>query len=246
MKSTVRDAAVGLAVVAVLWELVARVAAWDFVPPPSRVLPIFLSPVGRDIAVHGAVTLARVLASLAVGSLIGFPIGLVLAQSHRLHRLFSPVVAALYPVPKIVFLPVAFVAVGINDVARIAIVAAILLFHIIVLVRDAGRALPEELLRSVRSLGAGRLALLRFVYAPAGFPALLSAVRVSIGTSLAVLFIAEQSLTRWGLGYFIVVESYQTLRYPRMYAGIIAMSVLGLVLHYSVSTVERSVGRVYG
>ena len=77
-------------------------------------------------------------------------------------------------------------------------------------------------------------------------PALLSAIRVSIGTSLAVLFIAEQSLTRWGLGYFIVVESYQTLRYPRMYAGIIAMSVLGLVLHYSVSTVERSVGRVYG
>ncbi len=241
MKSTIRDAALGLAVVTVLWEVVARIAAWDFVPPPSRVFPIFVSPVGLDIVAHAAATLARVLASLAAGSLIGFPVGLLLGQSRRLHRLFSPVVAALYPVPKIVFLPVAFVAMGINDAARIAIVAAILLFHIIVLVRDAGLALPEELVRSVRSLGAGRLALLRFVYAPAGVPALISAVRVSIGTSLAVLFIAEQSLARWGLGYFIVVESYQTLRYPRMYAGIVAMSVLGLALHYSVSAVERSV-----
>ena len=152
----------------------------------------------------------------------------------------------MYPVPKIVFLPVAFVVLGVNDAARLVIVAAILLFHTVVLVRDAGLALPEDLVRSVRSLGAGRLALLRFVYAPAGVPALISAIRISIGTSLAVLFIAEQSLARWGLGYFIVVESYQTLRYRQMYAGIVAMSVLGLLLHYSVSAVERRVRRVYG
>lgn len=246
MKATLRDAVLGLVVVVVLWELVARIVGWSFVPPPSQVIPIFLSPVGRLILFHAAATLARVLLALAAGSLIGFPIGLLLGQSRRLHRLFSPVVAALYPVPKIVFLPVAFVVLGVNDVARLVIVAAILLFHTVVLVRDAGLALPEDLVRSVRSLGAGRLALLRFVYAPAGVPALISAVRISVGTSLAVLFIAEQSLARWGLGYFIVVQSYQTLRYRQMYAGIVAMSLLGLLLHYSVSAVERRVRRAYG
>ena len=90
--------------------------------------------------------------------------------------------------------------------------------------------LRPELIFSVRSLGAGRRALFRYVYLPASLPATLTALRVTTGTAIAVLFIAEQSLTRYGLGYYIVVETYQVLRYPEMYAGILAMSLLGLLL----------------
>jgi NitT/TauT family transport system permease protein len=59
-----------------------------------------------------------------------------------------------------------------------------------------------------------------------------------VGTAIAVLFIAEQSLTNYGLGYYIVVETYQVLRYPEMYTGILAMSLLGLGLYFIINNLE--------
>ena len=106
-------------------------------------------------------------------------------------------------------------------------------------VRDEAAKLHPELILSVRSLGAGRRALFRFVYLPASIPSVLTALRVSTGTAVAVLFIAEQSLTVYGLGYYIVIETYQVLRYPEMYAGIMAMSLLGLMLYVTISHLER-------
>jgi NitT/TauT family transport system permease protein len=64
-----------------------------------------------------------------------------------------------------------------------------------------------------------------------------------VGTAIAVLFIAEQSLTNYGLGYYIVVETYQVLRYPEMYSGILAMSLLGLGLYFIISNLEKRVTR---
>ena len=60
---------------------------------------------------------------------------------------------------------------------------------------------------------------------------------------MAVLFIAEQSLTTHGLGYYIVVETYQVLRYPEMYAGILGMSLLGGLLYAAVYAFEGRVTR---
>jgi NitT/TauT family transport system permease protein len=106
-------------------------------------------------------------------------------------------------------------------------------------VRDQASALRPELIYSVRSLGAGRRALFRFVYLPATVPAALTALRVSIGTAVAVLFFAESFATTSGLGYYIIVESWGRLAYPEMYAGVIAMSVLGLLLYIAADRLER-------
>jgi len=81
------------------------------------------------------------------------------------------------------------------------------------------------------------------VYLPASLPAVLTAVRISVGTAIAVLFIAEQSLTSYGLGYYIVVETYQVLRYPEMFTGILAMGMLGVALYFLVSGLEMRINR---
>ncbi len=72
---------------------------------------------------------------------------------------------------------------------------------------------------------------------------MLTALRVSVGTAIAVLFIAEQYSTRGGLGYYIMTLTWQRLRVDQMYAGILAMSLLGLVLYLVVDVLERIVGR---
>ena len=178
------------------------------------------------------------LAAIGVSVITAVPIGLGLGQLPKLDRIFAPLIAIVYPIPKIVFLPVIYVLMGITDVSKIFLIALIIFFQILVVVRDEAANLHPEMILSVRSLGAGRRALFRYVYFPASLPAVLTALRVSAATAIAVLFIVEQSLTTYGLGYYIVVETYQVLRYPEMFTGILAMSLLGLALYFVIYNLE--------
>jgi len=171
--------------------------------------------------------------------LLATPAGLVLGQSRSLDRIFAPMVYIVYPIPKIVFLPVILLLLGIGDTSKIFIIFLILFFQILVVVRDQASALRPELIYSVRSLGAGRRGLFRFVYLPATVPAALTALRVSIGTAIAVLFFTETFATTSGLGYYIIVDSWGRLAYADMYAGVVAMSLLGLLLYFVVDRLER-------
>ena len=191
------------------------------------------------MGLHFLASTGRVLAAIGLSVITAVPVGLGLGQSPRLDRIFAPLIAIVYPIPKIVFLPVIYVLMGITDLSKIFLIAVIIFFQILVVVRDEAANLHPELILSVRSLGAGRRALFRYVYFPASLPAVLTALRISVGTAIAVLFIAEQSLTTYGLGYYIVVETYQVLRYPEMYTGILAMSLLGLVLYLVIYNLEH-------
>jgi len=232
-------AVIGLLMFLFCWQLLAWTIRQPIMPSPLLVLPLFFESIFGDLGLHFLASTGRVLAAIGVSVITAVPVGLGLGQSPKLDRIFSPLIAIVYPIPKIVFLPVIYVLMGITDISKIFLIALIIFFQILVVVRDEAANLHPELILSVRSLGAGRRALFRYVYFPASLPAVLTALRVSVGTAIAVLFIAEQSLTTYGLGYYIVVETYQVLRYPEMYTGILAMSLLGLVLYFLIYNLEH-------
>ena len=171
------------------------------------------------------------------------PLGVALGTSPRLYTISAPVIYLSYPIPKIVLLPILLLFLGLGDATKIVMIALILFFQVLILVRDQVRNVRPELVLSVRSLGAGRIDLLRHVYVPASLPGLFSALRVSTGVAIAVLFFVESFGTREGLGYYILVESWGRLDYPEMYAGVIAMALLGLGLYYILDGIERRVCR---
>jgi NitT/TauT family transport system permease protein len=234
---------IGLLMFFAIWQVLAWIIRRPIMPSPLEVLPIFGASLFGNLGIHFLASSGRVLAAIGVAVVTAVPIGLGLGQLPKVNRIFAPLIAIVYPIPKIVFLPVIYVLMGITDISKIFLIALIIFFHILVVVRDEAANLHPELILSVRSLGAGRRALFRYVYFPASLPAVLTALRVSVGTAIAVLFIAEQSLTTYGLGYYIVVETYQVLRYPEMYAGILAMSLLGLVLYFVIYNLELKVNR---
>lgn len=236
-------AIIGLLMFFAIWQVLAWIIRRPIMPSPFEVLPIFGAALFGNLGIHFLASSGRVLAAIGVAVVTAVPIGLGLGQLPKVNRIFAPLIAIVYPIPKIVFLPVIYVLMGITDISKIFLIALIIFFHILVVVRDEAANLHPELILSVRSLGAGRRALFRYVYFPASLPAVLTALRVSVGTAIAVLFIAEQSLTTYGLGYYIVVETYQVLRYPEMYAGILAMSLLGLVLYFVIYNLELKVNR---
>jgi ABC-type nitrate/sulfonate/bicarbonate transport system permease component len=229
-----------LVVLLLIWQVLAMALNQPILPSPVLVAAAFAREIPRgDLPRHFLASLWRVVASLALSIALAVPAGLVLGQSPRLNRLFSPFIYLTYPIPKVVLVPVVLLFLGVGDVAKITIIFLILFFQILVLVRDQAAGLRPELLQSVRSLGAGRRALFWFVYLPASLPAILTGVRQSIGTAVAVLYVAELFATQYGLGYYIYYEGSSLLDYPAMFAGVVAMSLLGALLYFGTDWLER-------
>jgi NitT/TauT family transport system permease protein len=234
-----RDAFLTVLALLLAWQASAMVVNLPILPAPLKVFNVFIQELQNSLLSHFTFSLWRVFAGMALSVLVAAPVGLAIGGSERLNRLFSPLIYLLYPIPKVVFVPVVILFLGIGDLAKIAIIFLILFFQIIVLVRDQAAGLPPQLIQSLRSLGAGRRALFRFVYLPASLPAILTALRQSIGTAVAVLYITELSATKYGLGYYIYYNGSTLLDYPAMYAGVVAMSLLGLGMYFTVDWLEQ-------
>ncbi|MBU0943773.1 MAG: ABC transporter permease subunit [Proteobacteria bacterium] len=242
-KATFLSSCTGIIMFFSLWQLAALCVNRPILPSPFVVVPLFLQNITGELGLHFLASSGRVLAAVILATLFAAPLGLALGQMPRLDRVIGPLIAIIYPIPKIIFLPVIYVLLGISDFSKITLIAIIIFFQILVVVRDEASGLKKELILSVKSLGAGRRALFRYVYLPASLPAVLTALRVSVGTAVAVLFIAEQSLTNYGLGYYIVIETYQVLLYPEMYTGIMGMGLLGVLLYFAIYSIELKISK---
>lgn len=223
----------------VLWQLLAWIVNLPILPSPVEVAVTLIRELGRDLPGHFLASFWRVFISTLLAIMLASPLGLMLGQSKPLNRFFAPVIYLLYPIPKVVLLPIVVLFLGIGNVSKIFMIFLILFFQILVLVRDQASNIRPELIQSVRSLGAGRKALFRFVYLPASIPGILTALRQSVGTAVAVLYVAELFATQKGLGYYIYLKGSNLFDYPAMYAGVVAMSVLGFGLYFVVDWLEK-------
>ncbi len=235
-----RDLLLATLALLVLWEILSVVMHRLILPTPLAVLATLGTELLHgNLILHFLASLWRVLASTLLAVLTAAPAGMLLGQSKRLNDIFSPVIYLLYPIPKVVLVPIVLLLFGVGDFPKIIIIFLILFFQILVLVRDSAAGLRPELIQSVRSLGAGRRALFRFVYLPASLPAVLTALRQSVGTAVAVLYVAELFATQRGLGYYIYLNGSTLFNYPAMYGGVVMMSLLGLGLYFGVDLLER-------
>ena len=234
-----RDLLLAAFALVLIWQAIALLVNEPILPGPVEVAVAFFDGLRGDLAGHFLVSSWRVLASILLAVALAAPAGLILGQSERLNRIFSPIIYMLYPIPKVVLVPIILLLFGIGDFPKIIIIFLILFFQILVLVRDSAASIEPKTLLSVRSLGAGRRAMFRYVYFPASLSAILTALRQSVGTAVAVLYIAELFATQQGLGYYIYLNGNTLFNYPAMYAGVLAMSLLGLGLYFTVDLLEK-------
>ncbi len=188
------------------------------------------------------VSLARVVVAMALGTALAVPLGLALGRSARADAVFAPMIFLTYPIPKVVFLPVLLVLLGLGNAPKVALIGMIVFFQILVTARDAAKAVPDASVLSVRSLGATRSQIARHVVVPAALPEIFTALRIGTGTAIAVLFLAESIAGTNGLGWYIV-DAWGGIDYPSMFAGIIAMALLGVVLYEALDAIEARVTR---
>ena len=207
------------------------------IPAPHRVLLNFVKLFPEVIFIHLIRSLIRITAAVSISLLLGVSIGLALGMNKKMDEVLSPVIYILYPIPKIAFLPVLMILLGLGDLPKVVLITLIIIFQIIVTTRDAVKGLGKELFYSVRSLGMNKQQIYRHLIIPAVLPKILTSLRISVGTSIAVLFFAENFATTYGIGYFIM-NSWSTVNYTAMFSGILALSLLGLALFKIIDIID--------
>ncbi len=158
-KATLPSTLLGVLMFFSLWQLMAFLVNRPILPGPIEVVPLFFQNVTGELGLHFLASAGRVLAAVFLATIFAAPLGLALGQMPKLDRVIGPLIAIIYPIPKIIFLPVIYVLMGISDFSKITLIAIIIFFQILVVVRDEASGLKKELILSVKSLGAGRRAL---------------------------------------------------------------------------------------
>jgi len=222
----------------VIWQGISALVYRPFLPGPAAVTAVlFRLAADGKLWLHVWASLSRITWALAISSIPAIILGLAAGRSARLNSLISPFIYLLHPLPKAAFLPVIMLFFGIGEVSKIFLVAFIIFSQMLVTVRDAARQIAGEYLDVVRTMGAGKIAILRHVIIPSVLPGFFTGLRVSLGTAVAVLFFAETFASENGLGY-LIVDAWTRIAYAEMYAAILALSILGLTLFILMDILE--------
>lgn len=208
-------------------------------PSPTEVYLNMFKLSDQELYKHVLVSLYRVSSGIIVSLIIGSLIGLLMAYSKTWNKILNPLVYFTYPIPKTALLPIVMLLYGLGDKSKIIIIVLILVFQIIVAVRDAALNIPYETYNPIRSLGASKLQIFSHITLPAILPELLTTLRLSIGTALSILFFAEGYGTKYGIGYYIL-DAWSRISYLEMYTGIIILGLLGFVLFMLIDILEES------
>ncbi len=221
-----------------VWWLVAKAVALPIIPSPVLVAENLADIFMKYIAIHSIYSLWRIGAGLLLAIAVGLPLGVLMGYFSKWDRFLSPLVYLTYPIPKIALLPILMLLFGVGESSKIIMIFLIIVFQVVVAVRDGIRSIPKETLYPLYSLGAGFKDIFFEVLWPASLPKFITAIRVALATAISVLFFTETFGTKYGMGYFIM-DAWLRVNYLEMYSGIVVLSLIGLVLFTAIDLIER-------
>ena len=207
-------------------------------PPPSAIAMNFVAyAASGELATNAGATLSRLMIGLLIGGIPGTLIGLAMGMNRWVRAYFGPVIALLYPIPKIAILPLFYFIFGTGEAAKWAAVA-VGVFFLMAINTEAGVRQIETIYLDVARAYRIRPATFFFrVLLPGALPNIYAGMKLSIGIGIVLAVAAEYQLTRTGLG-FAIFNAQQLLDVERLYAALVAVSLLGFGLATLVDVVE--------
>ncbi len=226
-----------------VWELVCRsgVVSALFLPAPSAILnALFTMIAGGEIGLALAASMYRILAGFAIGSLIGLAVGLVTGTSALMDKIGTPIVNALYPIPKIALLPLFILWLGIGELSKVTIIALGVFFPVAMNTYSGVKNVDSLLIKVAASFNAGWWLTMKSVVLPNALPMIFAGLRLAAGTSLLLLVAAEMIAAQVGIGA-LILHYGDLMITDRLMAGVIVLSLLGLIFNLLLQWLERKV-----
>jgi putative hydroxymethylpyrimidine transport system permease protein len=184
------------------------------------------------------VTLVEVLLGLAIAVVAGVGLALTMHLFRPLRDAAYPLLVASQAIPIVVLAPIFVLAFDYGIGPKLAIVALICFFPITVNLLDGLRSVEPDLLKLMKSFGASRLRTLRSVELPASLPFLFSGLKVAATVSVIGAVFGEWAGADEGLGRLVLLGNTQ-LQTPRVYAGIVLLTLMAVALFALVVVAER-------
>ena len=199
--------AIALIVPLLLWAI-ASSRGWVpaiFLPTPAAVVEAGVTMLREDNLLGDILaSSARVLAGFVAAAVIGVPMGLAMGTFYSLDSLFSPIVGTVRYMPVTAFVPLIVIWLGLGEPSKILIIMLGVVLYNAIMVADAVKFIPNEMINVAYTMGASRRDVVFQVIIPAAFPSILDTLRVNISGAWNFLVIAELVASQNGLGFRII------------------------------------------
>lgn len=228
-------------VLLLLWQGASSVGLLDprFVPSPISIgYAAYALIASGELFVHLKVSLLRILVGFVVGAVPGIALGLLMGMSRWVRATIDPIVAAIYPIPKIALLPLVMLYFGIGDLSKVVLVAFSVIFLVLINAMAGVLAIDPVYFDVAKNYNAPRRKLWTRVIIPGALPMIFVGLRLGIGVALIVIVAAEFVAAQSGIG-FLIWTSWQVMRIEDMFVGIIVITVLGVITTFLLREVER-------
>lgn len=231
-------------------SVILLLALWQAVAVSGAVtafqLPSFTTVLGRiwDDAVNGdlwintVVTLYRALAGFFIAGAGGIVLGMAMSRLKLAYWFFDPIISIGFPMPKIAFLPVIILWLGVYDTPKIAMIVFDAIFPVIAATLIAIQGVERELIWSARNMGANEREMLWQIVLPAALPQIMTGLQVALPLSLIVAVVTEMLMGGYGLGG-AMMQASRFANSPGVFAGIVEIAAVGYVLVKAMAVLRR-------
>ncbi|MFF5212433.1 ABC transporter permease [Streptosporangium sp. NPDC000396] len=232
---------VAMVVLAALWEALPRLGVVDptFLTPLSGVLAAWWDLLlSGELLDHTRASLIRSLSGFALAIVVAIPLGLLIGWYKPLADLLNPVLELFRNTAALALFPVFVLILGLGETSKISIILYACSWPILLNTIAGVKSVDPLLIKSARSMVLPPIRLFQKVILPAAVPTIFTGVRLAGAYSILVLVAAEMVGAKAGLGYLINYAQFN-FRVPDMYAGILTISVLGLLFNQLLVRLEH-------
>jgi ABC-type nitrate/sulfonate/bicarbonate transport system permease component len=232
---------ISIIALAAAWELFARSGAVTpfMLPALSAVIErIWHDLVAGDLLLNTAVTLYRAFAGFLIAAVAGIALGMAISRNGLAHWFFDPIISVGFPMPKIAFLPVVILWLGVYDMSKISMIAVEAIFPVVTATVVGIRGVEREILWSARNMGAGERELLWQIALPAALPQIITGLQVALPIALIVAIVTEMFMGGYGLGGAMNTAS-RFADSRGVFAGIVEIAVIGYAVVKGMSITRR-------
>ena len=187
---------------------------------------------------HLGPSLSRLAMGSAMGCLAGIAVGTLIGLFTLARAGLVPLVAAIFPIPKIALLPLFVIWFGIGEPSKWALIALGTFTPMVVATYGAVDNVDRTLIRMGQSFGLSWGRIVWTIVLPGALPGILSGLRVSLAIGIILLVAAEMLGATYGVGAYIL-EAGSLFDLERLFAGVVILSVLGVATSWAIGVAER-------
>ncbi|MEM6984954.1 MAG: ABC transporter permease [Pseudomonadota bacterium] len=208
-------------------------------PKPSDVLTTFGELYTSGLLFkHLLPSLSRLVVGAILGASIGISVGILIGLFSYIRAGLVPVVAAIFPIPKIALLPLFVIWFGIGEGSKYALIAFGTFTPTVVATYGAVDNVDRTLIRMGQSFGLSWWSIVRKIVFPGALPGILSGLRISLAIAIILLVAAEMLGAEYGIGAYIL-EAGSLYDLERLFVGVVILSLLGVLTSAAIGLIER-------